>query len=65
VLHGNPSEIFRPSGGGYLEPRPETCSARLGTNGLRALYSWTGACGARSHCRSVPPLIHSIPDSLT
>ena len=42
-LNGNLSEIFHPKGG-YLEPRPKTCSARIGTDGWSA---WTFTCEAR------------------
>jgi hypothetical protein len=39
-LNGNLSKIFHPDGG-YLEPRPKTCSARIGTDGWSA---WTFTC---------------------
>ena len=39
-LNGNLSDIFFPKGG-YLEPRPKTCSARIGTDGWSA---WTFTC---------------------
>jgi hypothetical protein len=40
-LNGNLSLIFHPAGG-YLEPRPATCSARIGTDGWSA---WTFTYG--------------------
>ena len=41
---GNLSDIFYPKGG-YLEPRPKTCSARIGTDGWSA---WTFTYGQGS-----------------
>eukprot|EP01043_Picozoa_sp_COSAG02_P033121 COSAG02_NODE_2247_length_9379_cov_7.031358_8_plen_351_part_00 len=42
-LNGNLSGMFYPKGG-YLEPRPKTCSARIGSDGWSA---WTFTCEAR------------------
>jgi hypothetical protein len=39
-LNGNLTEIFFPKGG-YLSPRPATCSARIGIDGWSA---WTFTC---------------------
>ena len=44
-LNGNLSTIFHPDGGGYLEPRPKTCSARIGSDGWSA---WTFTYGQGS-----------------
>ena len=41
VLNGNLSNIFHPEGG-YLEPRPATCSSRIGVDGYSA---WTFTYG--------------------
>ena len=45
-LNGNLSDIFHPKGG-YLSPRPATCSARIGIDGWSA---WTFTCEACLDC---------------
>ena len=58
AVNANVSDIFYPSGG-YVSPRPTTCSARIGTDGYSA---WTFTYGQGN--KAPRPLLNNVTANL-
>lgn len=61
LFNANISDIYYPGQGGYLSPRPPTCSARIGNDGYSA---WTfpygqGDVPPHPDFSLTPPLVHA------